>query len=172
MNVLGIETSCDETAASVVADGRTILSDVVASQVKDRVGYLPEERGLYRKMTVDQTLRYFGRLKGLHGRALGRRIAECLERVGLQDWHKKRTEALSKGMQQKLQFIIAILHQPELLILDEPFSGLDPLNIELLKELIDELRKRLGPEDLVLVKGSRLAAMDRVADALCSGGNA
>jgi ABC-2 type transport system ATP-binding protein len=118
----------------------SVLGHPRASQVKDRVGYLPEERGLYRKMTLDQTLRYFGRLKGLHGRALGRRIAECLERVGLQEWHRKRTEALSKGMQQKLQFIIAILHQPELVILDEPFSGLDPLNIELLKELISELR--------------------------------
>jgi ABC-2 type transport system ATP-binding protein len=119
----------------------SVLGHPRASQVKDRVGYLPEERGLYRKMTLDQTLRYFGRLKRLHGHRLGRRVAECLERIGLQDWRKKRTEALSKGMQQKLQFVIAILHEPELVILDEPFSGLDPMNIELLKQLIAELRR-------------------------------
>lgn len=118
-----------------------ILGRSSASDIKDRVGYLPEERGLYRKMTVDETLRYFGRLKGLHGRRLRQRIDECLQRVELQDWRRKRVEALSKGMQQKLQFISTILSEPELVILDEPFSGLDPLNIDLLKKLIVELRQ-------------------------------
>ncbi len=118
-----------------------VLGHPRASEVKDRIGYLPEERGLYRKMTVEQTLRYFGRLKGLRGQHLNRRIGESLERVGLQDWRKKRVEALSKGMSQKLQFVAAILNEPELVILDEPFSGLDPLNVSLLERLIADLRK-------------------------------
>jgi ABC-2 type transport system ATP-binding protein len=120
----------------------SVLGQPRAIDVKDRIGYLPEERGLYRKMTVDHTLRYFGKLKGLHGRALRRRIGECLESVGLQDWRHKRVEALSKGMSQKLQFIATVLHSPELVILDEPFAGLDPLNLELLKDLVVDLRQQ------------------------------
>jgi ABC-2 type transport system ATP-binding protein len=119
-----------------------VLGHPRAIDVKDRVGYLPEERGLYRKMSVDQTLRYLGKLKGLSGRALRDRTSECLESVGLSDWHNKKVEALSKGMSQKLQFIATILHEPELVILDEPFSGLDPLNLDLLKDLVVELRRK------------------------------
>ncbi len=118
----------------------TVLGHPRASDVKDRIGYLPEERGLYRKMTLNETLRYFGKLKGLHGRRLQNRVDESLERVGLQDWKRKRAEALSKGMSQKLQFVLAILHEPELVILDEPFSGLDPINIDMLERLIADLR--------------------------------
>ncbi len=119
----------------------SVLGHPRAIDVKDRIGYLPEERGLYRKMTVDATLRYFGRLKGMGGGELSARIGECLERVGLADWRTKRVEALSKGMSQKLQFIVTILHRPELVILDEPFSGLDPINMEMLKDLVMDLRK-------------------------------
>ncbi len=119
-----------------------VLGRPRALDVKDRIGYLPEERGLYRKMTVDATLTYFGQLKGLRGGELRRRIAESLERVGLADWRRKKVEALSKGMQQKLQFVAAILHQPELVILDEPFSGLDPINMQILQDLMVELRRR------------------------------
>jgi ABC-2 type transport system ATP-binding protein len=118
----------------------SVLGHPRASEVKDRIGYLPEERGLYRKMTVQDTLAYFGRLKGLHGALLQERIDASLERVGLADWKRKRVEALSKGMSQKLQFVSAILHAPELVILDEPFSGLDPLNVDLLERLLVELR--------------------------------
>ncbi|MBK9126567.1 MAG: ATP-binding cassette domain-containing protein [Phycisphaerales bacterium] len=118
----------------------SVLGHPRASEVKDRIGYLPEERGLYRKMTVREILEYIGQLKGLHGAALRQRIDEGLERVGLGDWKRKKVEALSKGMQQKLQFVATILHQPELLILDEPFSGLDPLNTHLLEQLVEELR--------------------------------
>jgi ABC-2 type transport system ATP-binding protein len=118
-----------------------VLGHPRASEVKDRIGYLPEERGLYRKMTVRDTLTYFGRLKGLHGATLRRRIEESLARVELSDWARKRVETLSKGMSQKLQFISAILHEPELVILDEPFSGLDPLNVDLLEGLIADLRR-------------------------------
>ncbi|GMU83345.1 MAG: ABC transporter ATP-binding protein [Planctomycetota bacterium] len=119
-----------------------ILGHPRALDVKDRIGYLPEERGLYRKMTVDQTLRYFGQLKGLHGAALTHRIGELLASVGLESWRKKSVESLSKGMQQKIQFISTVLHDPELIILDEPFSGLDPLNRDMLENLIVDLRRR------------------------------
>lgn len=123
-------------------EGRiSVLGHARASEVKDRIGYLPEERGLYRKMTVWDTLRYFGRLKGLRGSQLRQRIDESLERVGLQDWRRKKVEALSKGMSQKLQFVSATLQQPELVILDEPFAGLDPLNVDLLERLIADLRR-------------------------------
>lgn len=118
-----------------------VLGAERALEVKDRIGYLPEERGLYRKMTVNATLEYFGGLKGLRPAALRERIAAGLERIGLQDWRLKRVEALSKGMAQKIQILTAILHQPELVILDEPFSGLDPLNVELIKQLILELKQ-------------------------------
>ncbi len=117
-----------------------ILGHPVATEIKDRIGYLPEERGLYRKLTVNDTLRYFGRLKGLQGQELRRRIEAGLSRVNLLDRARSRVETLSKGMQQKLQFICTLLHDPELVILDEPFSGLDPLNVELLEGLIHELR--------------------------------
>lgn len=109
--------------------------------VKDRVGYLPEERGLYRKMTVDATLRYLGQLKGLNGATLRQRIDEGLERLGLQSWKYSKVEALSKGMSQKIQFLATLLSKPEFVILDEPFSGLDPLNRDLLEKLIAELRR-------------------------------
>ncbi len=123
-------------------EGRiSILGKPSALQAKDRIGYLPEERGLYRKMSVDGLLRYFGQLKGLHGRTLTQRVADWLERVELSDWRHKRIETLSKGMQQKVQVIATLLHQPELLILDEPFSGLDPLNVDLLQRLILDLRR-------------------------------
>jgi len=118
-----------------------VLGHPNAAEVKDRIGYLPEERGLYRKMTVQETLEYFGHLKGLRGAELHRRVVEGLERVGLSDWRRKRVEALSKGMSQKLQFVSAVLHRPELVILDEPFAGLDPLNVDLLERLLTELRQ-------------------------------
>lgn len=119
-----------------------ILGASRAIDIKDRIGYLPEERGLYRKMTVERTLHFLGSLKGLHGARLKERIDAGLALVGLQDWRKRNVEALSKGMQQKLQFVATVLHEPELVILDEPFSGLDPLNRDLLEKLMIDLRNR------------------------------
>ncbi len=116
------------------------LSSALAA--KDRTGYLPEERGLYKKMKVGSFLRYLGRLKGLGGPSLDKRVRDWLEKVDLRDVERKRCEDLSKGMQQKLQFVVAVLHEPELLILDEPFSGLDPINMRLLRELIAEQHQR------------------------------
>lgn len=113
------------------ADGRT----------RDRVGYLPEERGLYKKMTVNDVLLYLGRLKGVGTADLRRAIAAWLDRLGLPGCGTRTVEDLSKGMQQKVQFIATVLHDPKLLILDEPFSGLDPVSADLLKDAVLELRR-------------------------------
>ena len=113
--------------------------------VSDRVGYLPEERGLYRKMEVRRVLRFLGRLKGLHTKEADRRIDLWLDRMGLrtatQDWGSAKVEDLSRGMQQKVQFVGTMLHEPELVILDEPFSGLDPVNAQVLKDTVLDLRR-------------------------------
>ncbi len=107
----------------------------------DRIGYLPEERGLYRRMTVRKVLVFLGELKGISkGDALPR-IDSWLERMGLSERANARVQELSKGMQQKVQFIASILHNPELVILDEPFSGLDPINQQVLKEIVLDLQK-------------------------------
>src|SRR5215469_3243603 len=103
-----------------------VLGERGTRAAHDRVSYLPEERGLYKRMTVRRLLRYYGALKGTRPPELDRAIGEWLERMGLSDWIDKKVEALSKGMAQKIQFIAGVLHRPELLILDEPFSGLDP----------------------------------------------
>lgn len=101
-------------------------------------GYLPEERGLYPKMKVGDLLRFFASLRGLSGAEATRRVKEGLERVGLAEWEKKKVEELSKGMQQKVQILVALIHKPRVAILDEPFSGLDPVNVDLFKEIVRE----------------------------------
>lgn len=106
----------------------------------DRIGYLPEERGLYRKMQVKTVLMYLGCLHGASPAVLTREIPRWLEAVGLAEWSKRKVEDLSKGMQQKLQFVATVLHDPELVILDEPFSGLDPINMEMLKTTMLQMR--------------------------------
>ncbi|MCC6428095.1 MAG: ATP-binding cassette domain-containing protein [Phycisphaerales bacterium] len=119
----------------------TVLGKKSAVESKDRIGYLPEERGVYRKMKVGPFLVYLGRLKGMDAAGLDTKVKDWLARVGLGDCFKKKCEELSKGMQQKVQFISAVLHDPELIILDEPFSGLDPVNRRMLRDLIDEQHK-------------------------------
>lgn len=117
----------------------SVLGQPSADRSKDRIGYLPEERGVYRKMKAADFLTYMARLKGQDGGApLKRKVHGWLERVGLAESAKKRCEELSKGMQQKVQFIAAVIHEPDLLILDEVFSGLDPVNRRLMRGLIDE----------------------------------
>jgi ABC-2 type transport system ATP-binding protein len=116
-----------------------VLGKGSAIESKDRIGYLPEERGVYRKMKVGAFLRYMAMLKGHDsGPALTRKIRDWLERVELADVERKKCEELSKGMQQKVQFLSTILHEPDLLILDEPFSGLDPVNMRLMRDLFLE----------------------------------
>jgi ABC-2 type transport system ATP-binding protein len=120
----------------------SVLGHRSALEAKDRIGYLPEERGLYRKMKAARFLGYMARLKGQSGPEVARRVDSWLERVGLAEAAGKRCEELSKGMQQKLQFLAAIVHEPELLVLDEPFSGLDPVNARLLRDLVLEQHRR------------------------------
>ncbi|MBP7146331.1 MAG: ATP-binding cassette domain-containing protein [Acidobacteria bacterium] len=120
----------------------SVLGRASALEAKDRIGYLPEERGLYKKMKVRDFLAYIARLKGVDERQVTRRVHEWLGRVGLEEAERKKCEELSKGMQQKVQFVASVIHEPELLILDEPFSGLDPVNTRLLRQLLLEQHAR------------------------------
>ena len=107
-----------------------------------RIGYLPEERGLYKKMKVGEQAVYLARLKGLDSRTATKRLRQWFDKFDINPWWNKKLEELSKGMQQKVQFVITVLHEPEFLIFDEPFSGFDPVNAELLKKEILELRDK------------------------------
>lgn len=111
-------------------------------QLSDRIGYLPEERGLYKKMQVLEHLQFLAEAKGLPRRRAKELAHQWLKRLGLEDWAKKKVEDLSKGMQQKVQFISALLHEPELVILDEPFSGLDPVNAQVMKDVVVEVARQ------------------------------
>ncbi len=119
-----------------------VLGSADTRAARDRVGYLPEERGLYKKMPVRRLLRYYGRLKGRTIAELDPVIDEWLARMGMQGWGDRKIESLSKGMSQKVQFVAAVVSRPALLILDEPFSGLDPVNAEALKDAVLEVRRR------------------------------
>ncbi|HHI78940.1 MAG TPA: ATP-binding cassette domain-containing protein [Planctomycetes bacterium] len=119
-----------------------VLGAEDAAQVKDRLGYLPEEKGLYKKMKVREIVAYFGRLKGLSKEEAYGRATELLSKYGLGDWLDTRCEALSKGMGQKVQLLGTLVHDPDLVILDEPFSGLDPINMELMRDTILDLKKQ------------------------------
>ena len=121
----------------VLFDGREIAPEDVY-----RIGYLPEERGLYKKMKVGEQALFFARLKGLSRRDATARLKTWFEKFGIQSWWDKKVEELSKGMAQKVQFIVTVLHEPRLLIFDEPFSGFDPINANLLKEEILALRDK------------------------------
>ena len=114
----------------------------ISPALQDRIGYLPEERGLYKKMKIADQLRYFAALKGVSSSDAERKMDFWLERMNLGEWKKKKTTDLSKGMQQKVQFISTVMHDPDLLILDEPFSGLDPLNVEFLMDVISEFKTK------------------------------
>lgn len=117
-----------------------IFGNSSVEQAKARIGYMPEERGLYRKMTASKALAFFGAIKGMSSNQLSRRVPQLLQRVDLADRANKKVEELSRGMHQKLQFAVTAINEPELLILDEPFAGLDPLNTDLLKAIMLEMR--------------------------------
>jgi ABC-2 type transport system ATP-binding protein len=119
----------------------TVLGEPNSEAIKDRLGYLPEEKGLYKKMKSGEIVAYFGRLKGMSGKEAKKRAADLLERYGLGDWINKRCETLSKGMGQKVQLLGTLIHNPELVILDEPFSGLDPVNMELMRDVILKMKE-------------------------------
>jgi ABC-2 type transport system ATP-binding protein len=118
-----------------------VLGEQAGESVKGRIGYLPEERGLYKKMRIRDLLRFFGHIKGRTTAFVDERSDHWLTRMGLQDWRDRRVEELSKGMAQKLQFVVTVVHAPELLVLDEPFAGLDPVNRDVLRDAILELRR-------------------------------
>lgn len=119
----------------------TLFGHPMNAKLQERVGYLPEDRGLYKKMKVGEQLAFFAELKGLSRQEAHRRIDAWLNRIEMTEWKNKKWEELSKGMQQKVQFVSTILHSPDLVILDEPFSGLDPISAGLLKEIVQELRE-------------------------------
>lgn len=119
----------------------SVLGQSDPASVKERIGYLPEERGLYEKMRVRDLMTYFGQLKGMEAGLARKRASELLQRYGLGESADKKCQALSKGMAQKAQILATLIHEPELIILDEPFSGLDPLNRDLMRDLILQLKR-------------------------------
>lgn len=146
-------------------EGRIRFGDMqVGPRTQERMGYLPEERGLYAKMKVGEQLLYFAELKGLSRRDATTRMERWLERFEASSWVNQRTNELSKGMQQKVQFIATILHDPELLILDEPFGGLDPINSELLQDVIMELK---ADNRTILFASHRMEQVEQLCDDIC-----
>jgi ABC-2 type transport system ATP-binding protein len=138
-----------------------VLGERDTRAARDRVSYLPEERGLYKKMSVRRLLRYYGSLKGMAQPELDARIESWLARMELSGWVDKKIDALSKGMAQKVQFIATVVAAPELVILDEPFSGLDPVNAEVLKDAVLDL-KRAGTT--VVFSTHDMAMAERLCD--------
>ncbi len=139
-NGAGKSTTIRMIMSIIHANSGTInVLGTTAIASKDRIGYLPEERGVYRKMKVGKFIEYIANLKGMHGTPLRKSIHNWLDRIELPDVLHKKCEELSKGMQQKVQFLAAIIHDPELIILDEPFSGLDPVNAQIVGSVINDL---------------------------------
>src|SRR6266571_3412902 len=141
-----------------------LLGQQMNTALQDRIGYLPEERGLYKKMRVGEQLRFFAELKDLRGAEADERIDAWLKKLELSAWKDKRTKELSKGMQQKTQFIMAVIHDPDLLILDEPFSGLDPVNVDLMKQTILE-QKAAGKT--IILSTHQMEIAEKLCDDVC-----
>ena len=141
-----------------------LLGQRMTTALQDRIGYLPEERGLYKKMKVGEQLRFFAELKDIHGKEADARIDRWLAKLQLSDWKEKRTKELSKGMQQKIQFITAVIHDPDLLILDEPFSGLDPVNVDIMKDTILELR---NANKTIILSTHQMEIAEKLCDDVC-----
>jgi len=129
----------------------------------ERIGYLPEERGLYKKMEIGEQLVYLARLKGLEKADAEKRIKTWFEKLDMSDWWGKKIEELSKGMQQKVQFVSTVLHDPELIILDEPFSGFDPVNAEVIKDEILELNRKGAT---IIFSTHRMESVEELCDAI------
>ena len=141
-----------------------VLGEPLSAQTQDRIGYLPEERGLYPRMQVRKLLVFLGALKGLPEKEANRRARDWLERLELAAWSEKKVIDLSKGMQQKVQFIAAVIHRPPLLILDEPFTGLDPINAVVVKDIMLELRE-LG--STIVLSTHRMEQVEMMCDSIC-----
>lgn len=136
----------------------------ITPELQDRIGYLPEERGLYKKKRIGEQLRFFAELKNVGRKEIEQRIDKWLARLNLTEWKNKKAMELSKGMQQKAQFITAILHEPDLLILDEPFSGLDPVNVELLKEIVLDLK---SAGRTIIFSTHQMELTEKICDDIC-----
>jgi ABC-2 type transport system ATP-binding protein len=132
--------------------------------VLDQVGYLPEERGVYKKMKVNDVLNFFGEIKGMKKSDISKQTDYWLKRFDLTDWQDKKVEDLSRGMQQKLQIIVTIMHQPQLIILDEPFAGLDPVNTALVKDLILEFKEK---GKTIIFSTHLMEQVEKLCDSIC-----
>jgi ABC-2 type transport system ATP-binding protein len=141
-----------------------LFGQSMSTSMLDRIGYLPEERGLYRKMKVGEQLKFFAELKDVEGPKADQLITHWLAKFELSDWKDKRAKELSKGMQQKIQFIAAVIHEPDLLILDEPFSGLDPVNVDLMKQIIVE-QKATGKT--IILSTHQMEIAEKLCDDIC-----
>jgi len=150
----------------IIPDEGTIrvLNHKMDEEMKERVGYLPEDRGLYPKMKVGELLLFLVEIKGLKGERVRKEIDFWLKRFDLLDWKEKKVEALSRGMQQKLQFIVTVVHQPELIILDEPFAGLDPVNTKLLKDIMLEMKEK---GRTIIFSTHRMEQVEMICDNIC-----
>ena len=140
-----------------------ILGQPASQGSRDRIGYMPEERGLYPRMVVEEQLLFFAELKGVPRKEASRRLRPWLERLGLVDWRHRKLNELSKGMQQKAQFIATVLHEPDILILDEPLSGLDPVAVNLMRDVFVDLR-RTGKT--VVLSSHQMETVERLCDAI------
>lgn len=140
----------------VIFDGRKLHPDHISM-----IGYLPEERGLYKKMKVGEQALYLAQLKGLSHHDARQKLKIWFEKFGIQDWWDKKVEELSKGMQQKIQFVVTVVHEPKLLIFDEPFSGFDPINVNLLRDEILELRRK---GSTIIFSTHNMASVEELCD--------
>jgi ABC-2 type transport system ATP-binding protein len=143
---------------------RLFARDATGRDLSHRIGYLPEERGLYKKMRVLDLLVFLAETKGVERKTAKRQAQEWIDQLGLTDWALKKVNDLSKGMQQKVQFIATVLHEPELLILDEPFSGFDPVNTQIMKDVVVRLA-RLGTT--VLFSTHIMEQAEKLCDSVC-----
>lgn len=143
-------------SGQILLDGKPLNKNDISN-----IGYLPEERGLYKKMKVNEQAIYLAQLKGLDGREAERRLRHWFIKFGIQSWWDKKVEELSKGMQQKVQFIVTVIHEPKLLIFDEPFSGFDPINVNILKNEILELRDKGAT---ILFSTHNMASVEELCD--------
>lgn len=141
---------------SVSIDGQPLQREHVV-----KIGYLPEERGLYKKMKVGEQLMYLARLKGMNDSEAKRRLKKWIEKFEIKGWWDKKIEELSKGMQQKIQFIATVLHEPKLIILDEPFSGFDPVNANIIKSEIQELQRN---GSTIIFSTHRMESVEELCD--------
>jgi ABC-2 type transport system ATP-binding protein len=141
-----------------------VLGEHVSPALQQRIGYLPEERGLYKKMKVGEQLIFFANLKGVNSKEAEKRADHWLDRLELTNWKNKTPVEMSKGMQQKVQLIATILHEPDFLILDEPFSGLDPVSADLLKEVIFDLKKQ---GKTIIFSTHQMEQVEQMCDDIC-----